>query len=153
MNDFDLNDLNTPRVDFIILADRAEVLNGKLYMMGGGWDRITVVDFAQPTNLGLAVAVNIPWNATNQQHNLAVRVETLDTTELNTVQVGFTPGRPPVLRTAEAQRVIFALGQAITLPGPGTYTIKALLNDDVANQRTTYFHAVMAPSRPQVSSR
>ena len=27
-------------VDFLQLADRAEVLEGKLYMMGGAWDRL-----------------------------------------------------------------------------------------------------------------
>ena len=29
-------------VDWLILADSAQVTGGKLYMLGGGWDRLTV---------------------------------------------------------------------------------------------------------------
>ena len=31
-------------IDFMLLADKAEVLGGKLYMMGGAWDRLTIND-------------------------------------------------------------------------------------------------------------
>ena len=34
-------DLGSPEIEWLILADEAELVNGKLYMMGGGWDRIT----------------------------------------------------------------------------------------------------------------
>ncbi|NJD65768.1 MAG: hypothetical protein FIB00_11080 [Chloroflexi bacterium] len=33
-------DVGHPRIEFLVLADRAEVSGGKLYMMGGCWDRV-----------------------------------------------------------------------------------------------------------------
>ena len=37
-----------PTIDFLLIADRAEVVSGKLYMMGGAWDHITITDLGQP---------------------------------------------------------------------------------------------------------
>jgi Family of unknown function (DUF6941) len=149
--DNELDDLNRPSVDFLILADRAEVLNGKLYMMGGGWDRLNVGDFGKQQTIGIAVGLQIPWHATNQQHQLNVRIESIDNIELFTAQLGFTPGRPPVLRAAEAQRVIFAFAAALTLPGPGTFTVKAIVNDVPDRRGETFFNVALAPGSARVA--
>jgi hypothetical protein len=59
---------------FIFLADAAEEINGKLYVLGGGWSRVhrgrdtfTVVVVGQ---------VFVPWNQANRQ--LPIRLELLD---------------------------------------------------------------------------
>ena len=65
-------------VDFLLLADRAEVLNGKLYMMGGAWDRRNIRDIAAPVPLSIVVGVLIPWNLTNEPHQLRLRIEDED---------------------------------------------------------------------------
>lgn len=140
----DLGDLNRPSVDFLILADRAEVLNGKLYMMGGGWDRLNISDFSHQQNIGIAVGIQIPWHATNQQHSLVIRVESADSEELFNAQIGFTAGRPPTLKDAEAQRVILALSAALTIPTPGTYIVKTIVNDSPERSGQTFFHATLA---------
>ena len=46
-----------PTIEFVILAEHAEVIHGKLYLMGGGWENITVQDFAAPVVLPLAVSL------------------------------------------------------------------------------------------------
>ena len=43
--------LDKPEVDFLVLADHAEVVGGKLYMMGGGWDIRRIEDFSKPFNM------------------------------------------------------------------------------------------------------
>lgn len=150
MAELNIGDLNRPTIDFIILADRAEVLNGKLYMMGGGWERLNVRDFAQPQTIGCALGVIVPWNATNQRHSLTLRIETEDRAEVagSHVEAAFTTGRPALLEDAQPQRVTFAVGRTLILPGPGQYRVVVTLNDDQERQGTTFFRAVMAPGRP-----
>jgi hypothetical protein len=31
-------------LDYLLVADGAQVVGGKLYLLGGGWDRLTVPD-------------------------------------------------------------------------------------------------------------
>ena len=52
----------------MLLADWAEALNGKLYVMGGGWS-ITGPD---PRPSALALKFEVPWDETNRQHKLRI---------------------------------------------------------------------------------
>src|SRR3990172_4325763 len=123
-----MNHSDKPTVDFLILADRAEAVNGKLYVMGGAWDRMYVPDFSQQQSISIATGILVPWNATNNNHSLAIRLETQDANELAALSLNFKAGRPPLLGQAESQRVVLAFQFAIRLPGPGTYVVKALIN-------------------------
>lgn len=141
-----INQIDQPTIDFLIIADRAEAVNGKLYMMGGGWDRLWVVDFAQPQSISIATAILVPWNATNQMHSLAIRIETQDANELAALGLNFNTGRPPILGAAESQRIVLAFQLAIVLPAPGTYVIKAFINDQ--ESKKTLFYAQPLPAPP-----
>ena len=56
----------------MILADFAEAVRGKLYIMGGGWS----VTGPAPTPTAIAVKIEVPWNQANQRHKL--RLELFD---------------------------------------------------------------------------
>jgi hypothetical protein len=83
----------------LLLCDYAESINGKLYIMGGGWTACP----PGPRNMSVAVRVLVPWNDTNARHKLAL---ILQDEGGNTVQLGDPPrevkqegdfevGRPP----------------------------------------------------------
>jgi hypothetical protein len=136
--------LETPTIDFLILADHAEALNGKIYLMGGGWDVRAVRDFSQPVPLTLALAVLVPWTATNQRHQLRLRVEDADGRQLAEVKGEFVAGRPPHLTAGTSQRIPLAFQHIpVLLGGPGVYAIIATLNDQ--GEKRTTFSAVAAP--------
>ena len=141
----------SPSVDFLILADRAESLNGKVYMMGGGWDRLYVPDFAQPQSISIAVGILVPWNATNQNHSLTGRIEDDDGQEITNWSLSFNAGRPPLLVTGQQQRVILAFQVAIILPGLGTYAVIALINDNESKRAA--FYAQLLPPPPVAPQR
>lgn len=143
-----IRSLNDVSVDFLMLADRAEAVNGKLYVMGGAWDRQFVQDFAQPIWLSLAIGILVPWNATNQQHNLQVTIEDFDGRPLSfSLQAGFTAGRAATATPGEVQRVIMALPMVPQiLPGPGKYTVKAAINGTL--MKTVEFYAAQSPPVP-----
>ena len=74
----------------ILLADAAEAVNGKLYVLGGGWS-ITGPD---PSPMALAIKIEVPWDQSNQPH--VCRLELLD-----------SDGQPVETETPEGERDIF----------------------------------------------
>lgn len=60
----------------MLLCDFAEELGGKLYIMGGGWSRITLNEPA--VSLSLAIKVDVPWDRTNEQIPMVIWLETQD---------------------------------------------------------------------------
>ncbi len=132
-----------PGVDFLILADRAESINGKLYLMGGVWDQIGVIDFSKPVVFSIALGILIPWNATNLDHKLRVQLLDEDGNQLFSVDGGFKVGRPPQLPQGASQHNVLAITVSAVLPKSGTYSVEAAINE--AEQRTTTFFAFQAP--------
>ena len=126
-----MSELSEPYVDFLILADRVESLNGKLYMMGGAWDNYTLADPAQPARFGVAVAVSVPWARTNEKHQLQLRIDNADgQTVTPAITVEFEVGRPPALPPGTEQRLVWAINGDFQLPGFGTYALVAAIDGE-----------------------
>src|SRR5665811_2476334 len=60
--------------EWVILADHVEILNNKLYLMGGGWESVTVNTLPTEHTLAVAVSFSVPWSETNQAHDIAIDV-------------------------------------------------------------------------------
>jgi hypothetical protein len=138
-----------PSVDFMILADRAEALNGKLYIMGGAWNEITVQDIRQPVVISFAVGILVPWNATNEQHRMTMVIEDADSVALDTFRVdsNFTAGRPPQAQVGEVQRLVLAVPAVpIQFARPGAYIVKTAINDGPAKE--VQFKLLLQPAPP-----
>ena len=130
-------------VDFLLLADRAEVLNGKLYMMGGAWDRRHIRDIEAPVPLTIVVGVLVPWNLTNEPHRLGIRIEDEDGNPvLPEVEATVNVGRPVTATQGQAFRATAVINNRWTLPRHGVYSVVA----SVAGQsdRRVAFYAVEA---------
>jgi hypothetical protein len=78
----------------LLLADFAQVLNGKLYIMGGGWS----MTGPQPSLSAIALKIEVPWNQTNQKHNL--KLELIDS-DYRAVTVPTPVGNSPVVIDGE----------------------------------------------------
>ncbi len=140
-----------PAIDFLILADRAEGINGKLYMMGGAWTEIRVRDFSQPLAFSLSVGVLVLWNATNKEHALEIRVESDDGTVLPPpIPVKLNMGRPPQAIPGQEFRSIIAINGAWKLPGEGTYRVTAELADGVSKRTAFRALAITAMTQPLI---
>jgi hypothetical protein len=119
------------QIDFLVLADYAEAVNGKLYLMGGAWDRIGVRDASQPMRFGVALAILVPWTATNQNHTLRLTLEDADGSERGMlVESTFVTGRPPELSPGSTQRVLLAVNSLMPPPPPAEYALVAAINGD-----------------------
>ena len=135
--------LETLAIEFLMLSDHAEVVNGKLYMMGGGYDRRYISDIKTPVTLRTVVSVLVPWNLTNQAHSVKLRLETEDGTMLGQeVQGNLTVGRGVRAISGQMFRVMAVINFTLTLPQLGGYRVVATL--DNGESKATAFYAVSA---------
>jgi hypothetical protein len=142
---YDVAAVAAPEIDFAILADRAEVLNNKLYVMGGAWDATFVVNFRQPCFICLAVGVLIPWNSANITHELTMKIESADAQQIMPeLRTTVTAGRPPTAIVGQSFRTLLTINAQVILPGPGAYV--ALIQIAHGPIKRVVFYANQAPS-------
>lgn len=78
----------------MLLADSAQAVNGKLYILGGGWS----ITGPRPSPSAIAIKMDIPWNLANQRHDFALELRDEDE---NPVKVPTPSGEQPVLLTGQ----------------------------------------------------
>ena len=60
----------------MLLCDYAEAANGKLYLMGGGWN--ILFSTGKPINTSIAALLAVPWDQSNRKHRLTLHLLTSD---------------------------------------------------------------------------
>ena len=118
-------------VEWLILADAAQIAGNKLYLMGGGWDRLTI-NRPLPVQQQMAVAASfrVDWNETNMKHRFDIEVADADGVTLGKVGGTFEVGRPPGITPGQEQRTQIAVSMGVPLKQLGTYVIIARLNGE-----------------------
>ena len=113
------------KMDFLILADGAQVSGDKLYVLGGGWTIVWARDFpvTHPASLGIGMMVD--WQETNQKHSIEVVLMSGDGEILGEplVKGDFEVGRPPGIPQGQAQRFMITADVKLSLETPGPYEI------------------------------
>lgn len=117
-------------IALVLLAERVEVLNGKPYMMGGGYDR-PILDQPPPqvAVVTFAVGLLVPPEATGRQHHLQFAVmDQAGNAVAASEQLVLAIGRLPTLAEEESQRVMLApLGGPVTFPSYGKFALHVAL--------------------------
>jgi hypothetical protein len=110
-------------IDFALIADHAELVNGKLYLMGGGWDTYNAA--AEPIQFqpAIALGVRIGWEETNRNVPVRVAVEDDDGAELVRADGTLMVGRPPGLEAGATQLAQMTARLPLTLPRFGGYRV------------------------------
>ena len=140
--------LETVTIEFLMLSDHAEVVSGKLYMMGGGYDRRYISDIKAPVALRTVVSVLVPWNLTNQTHSVKLRLETEDGDTLGQeVQGNLNVGRSVQAISGQMFRVMAVINFTLTLPQLGAYRIIATLDNGESKATTFYAVSAETPAR------
>jgi len=130
-------------IEFLLLADHAEAVNGKLYLMGGGWDRRAVSDFRQPQAFSVSLGVLIPWSQTNRQIPLTVTLTDADGHSIAPpFETRIVVGRPANATPGQKLRYMLSINFQMVLPQAGTYVVEARLSDTISRRITFYADAV-----------
>lgn len=132
-----------------LLADHAEAVNGKLYVIGGGFNRIGAGQFpAVHPHLSVGAVIHVPWEATNEPHVLELRLIDADGAPIipEPIRASFEAGRPPGLRTGDEQLAVMVFNlNGLQFAEAGTYEFH-LLVDDADMGRLTF--AVVEAATP-----
>jgi hypothetical protein len=78
----------------MLLADAAQAVDGKLYILGGGWSVIG----PEPSPMAIAIKIEVPWSETNQPHPWHLQLVDGD-------------GQPVMAQTPEGERPVVVGGQ------------------------------------------
>lgn len=129
-----------PELEYAVIANHAEAINGLLYLHGAGWTDIQqpVGPGGQPgiVHFGMAVSILVGWNETNRRFPLKLLVVHEDGDELASVSAQVEAGRPPGLPTGSDIRSVLAVNAEAQFPRPGSYEFRAELGEKV---RSTSF--------------
>jgi Family of unknown function (DUF6941) len=135
------------RLEWLILADGAQVAGGKLYLLGGGWDVLTVnAEFPVNQHLAIAAAFRVPWTATNQQHTFELKIVNDDTGEIVAGFGGqFETGRPPGLPPGTSQLSQLTAEAMVQFKTAGLFTVRAAIDSQEQADRHFPFRVVEGP--------
>ena len=130
-------------VEWLILADAAEVTGGKLYLIGGGWNQITVQRFPFQQGMSIAVSFRVPWNQTNEKHSFEIDVADVDGASIARVPGEFEVGRRAGIPAGQDQRAQFVVNVNWTIKKAGGYVVVCRLYG--RERRRFPFNVVAAP--------
>lgn len=130
----------------LLIADYAQAVEGKLYLIGGAWNSLSVGSFPTTHFIGVGVAIDVGWNETNQQQVAEITVEDADGNALKEpkIQIEFEAGRPPGHPVGTDIRLVFAVNGPVPIERPGSYSF--VLKAGSQELARTRFQAV--PRKP-----
>ena len=140
----------------MLLADHAEAVQGKLYIMGGGWSQIG----PEPSPKAIAIKIEVPWTEANRQHSLhlslvdghrqPIRVQTPVGVAPVEIQANFECGRPPGLLQGTPLDVTMAFNIGpVPLPPGSRYAWKLKINNQDNEAWEVWFSTRTRPTGPQ----
>src|SRR2546422_7711110 len=120
----------------MLLCDAAQAVNGKLYILGGGWN----VTGPEPTPCALALQIDVPWDQANHRHNLRLTLVTADGQPVmvptptgprpTQIDAGFEVGRPPGHRPGTPLPVVLGINIGpLPLPPDSHFEWRCSIND------------------------
>jgi len=129
-----MSDPDSISLDYLLVADGADAVGGKLYLLGGGWDRLKVPQLPGLPAVPFAVAlgINVPWSLTNRKIGFSVDVQDADGGEVAQLAGGeFEVGRPPGLRAGTSQRFQITVPAQPQFSAEGRYVIQCSVDGEV----------------------
>ena len=151
-----LDDDRRARAECFILCDYARAENGKLYIIGGGWDEIVPQRLPLEFETYLAIKLVLFWEVAAGPTSTIIRAELLDANDrvlgvpvFETTVEGSPVDLPEELaRQGQPMVALFMGNEAkMTLTEPGLFTLRLFVNDEAI--ATTTFR--VAPPRPHLS--
>jgi hypothetical protein len=121
-------------VDFMILSDGAQAVGGKIYILGGGWNRLLVPGLpgrpAAP--FAIALGITVPYNLTNRRFNFTIELANQDGDRIGDVlSAELEAGRPPGIRPGTPQSIMLGINTRPEFPMPGRYTFNASIDGEL----------------------
>ena len=131
-------------IDYLLVSDYAEVIGGKSYIVGAGWDRFSPPTYPAQMKLGIAVGIRVPFTQANVPHHLVVTLRTSDGQELVKIEGDLETGRAPGSR-GESMLVPLAANAHVLIEGGQLLELVAQVGDST---KRVNIRALEAPNQP-----
>jgi hypothetical protein len=133
---------------FILLTDASEAVNGKLYMVGGGWNVLRFPELPHDWSFGIALGIDVAWDETNRSHDLLLRIEDPDGVQLgNGLEGNFETGRPPGMPPGQEQRLVMSIGTTATFNTSGPHAAVVQINGEELGRARFYLNEGPPPEQ------
>jgi hypothetical protein len=126
-------------IDYLLLADAAQVQNGKLFLIGGGWDRVQFPSFPSQVPVGVALGVRVPPHDTGVRHTFVITAHGENDQELFKVEGEFELHKPAGTPADFSQLFQIAVQASLVLAADGRYSIEANVDDGKARKTVAFF--------------
>ena len=130
-------------IDFVILADHAQAADGKLNMIGGGWNMHNAERYPSTLPVGIGIGVLVPWNQANRKHKLTFVIKSSEGPVIVKGEGEFEMGRAAGLPPGMTQRATLAINAQLQIPEHGTYEVIVTAG---RSEKRVVFEAM--PARP-----
>ncbi|MEO8570855.1 MAG: hypothetical protein ABI553_04075 [Chloroflexota bacterium] len=127
-------------IDFLLVADYAEVIGGKSYIVGAGWDRFSPPSYPAPMRLGVSVGVRVPFTQSNVPQHLAISLRNSDGQDIVAIEADLETGRAPGSR-GESTLVPLAANLQVQIEGPQLLELVAQVGESVKRVNIRAFDA------------
>lgn len=132
------------KIDFVVLADFAQSVQGKVTLVGGGWNRHHARQYPSPLPFGLGIGILVPWSETNRRHAMKFVIRKSEGLQLVEGAGEFEVGREVGTPAGMTQRATIGIAGQIQLLEPGTYEIVVSIEGD---EKRVTFEALTASPR------
>ena len=140
-------------VDYLLLADGAQLAGDKLYLLGGGWSVVNAGQLPTSIPIGLALGILVGWNETNRRHQFKVEILHEDSNEtLYRMEGEFEQGRPPGIQPGIEQRFQLVSSLILALTKAGQYVLRADVNGNELKRTAFMVIDRRTAQQPQQSS-
>ena len=135
------------KIEYVVLADGAQAVGGRLYILGGGWSIFYAQAFPAPINIGLGV--NVSYTSDELGVTYAWSVSIADEAGIPIIpemkgqlQIPWLSSGPP---SVPLNRLPFAMQIGLAVPRPGKYTIAVTFG---SSTNKTDFNAIFVRAFP-----
>lgn len=138
----------------MLLADAAQAVDNKLFILGGGWSIIG----PDPSPSAIALNIKVPWDRANEMHRLTIELLDLDGNPVMVptpvgdqamrVDSEFEVGRPPGLARGTSIDLSLAINlPPLPIPPGGRYEWRLKINDEGDENWNLAFSTRAAPQQ------
>lgn len=124
-------------IEYVILADHAEIAANRLFLMGGGRDAFRLDKMPGPVRLAIAVGIRVAWEETNRPHAIVARIEDDDGKELVRINAQANVGRPPELPPGASQLAQLAAPMMLQVQAYGGYRVRVTAGEEPGSEEIT----------------
>lgn len=144
----------------LLLADAAQAIEGKLYILGGGWS----VTGPVVGPMAIAMKIEVPWDKANQSHNLKLVLLTQDGQPVKVpthtgdrpveLESEFEVGRPPGMKPGTPLDLVLAINLGPLPLAPDSYYVwRCFIDDQTADDwRLAFSTRPLPPPGPRGES-